>query len=123
MIETGGWDPHTAQRSRLAAQLRGLGTMVGALQAGLGSLWSDTMVLIAIEFGHTVAINGSAGTDHGTASVAMLFGGAVTGGRVIADWPGLSQSQLYEGRDLKPTMELDTFIGGAVSSHFGVARI
>lgn len=120
MIETGGWDTHTGQRGRLSAQLKGLDAMVGALQTGLGPLWNDTMVLVATEFGRTVAINGTGGTDHGTGSSAMLLGGAVRGGRVLADWPGLAPTALFEGRDLKPTMQLDAFIGGAVAGHFGV---
>ena len=120
MIETGGWDTHTGQRGRLGAQLKGLDAMIGALQAGLGPLWNDTMVLVATEFGRTVAVNGTGGTDHGTGSSAMLLGGAVRGGRVLADWPGLAQAALFEGRDLRPTLQLDAFIGGAVAGHFGV---
>lgn len=120
MIETGGWDTHAQQRGRLAAQLHGLDGMVAALRDGLGPLWADTMVLVATEFGRTVKINGTQGTDHGTASMAMLLGGAVQGGRVIADWPGLSDTALYEGRDLKPTMELDALIASAVAAHFGI---
>ncbi|HEX8300944.1 DUF1501 domain-containing protein [Sphingomonas sp.] len=120
MIETGGWDTHAQQRGRLGAQLRGLDGMIGALKTGLGPLWADTMVLVATEFGRTVKVNGTGGTDHGTASAAMLMGGAVNGGRVIADWPGLSDAALYEGRDLKPTLGLDTVIGSAVASHFGL---
>ncbi len=120
MIETGGWDTHAQQRGRLAGQLGGLDGMIGALKDGLGPLWSDTLVLVATEFGRTVAVNGTGGTDHGTASAAMLLGGAVKGGRVLADWPGLNQAALYEGRDLKPTLALDAFIGGAVAGHFGL---
>ncbi len=119
-IETGGWDTHAGQRGRLAQQLKGLDAMVGALQAGLGPVWDDTLVLVATEFGRTVAVNGTGGTDHGTGAAAMLFGGAVKGGRVVADWPGLATANLYEARDLKPTMQLDAFIGGAVAGHFGV---
>jgi uncharacterized protein (DUF1501 family) len=78
------------------------------------------MVLVATEFGRTVAVNGTGGTDHGTGTAAMLFGGGVKGGRVVCDWPGLAPAALYEARDLKPTMQLDAFIGGAVSAHFGV---
>lgn len=120
MIETGGWDTHAQQRGRLGGQLRALDGMVGALQTGLGPLWADTMVLVATEFGRTVAINGTGGTDHGTGSAAMLIGGGVKGGRVLADWPGLGQSALFEGRDLKPTLQLDAFIAGAVAGHFGI---
>jgi uncharacterized protein (DUF1501 family) len=120
MIETGGWDTHAQQRGRLAAQLRGLDGMVAALKQGLGPLWANTVVLVATEFGRTVKINGTQGTDHGTGSMAMLLGGAVQGGRVVADWPGLSDAALYEGRDLKPTLELDTLIGSAVAGHFGI---
>ena len=120
MIETGGWDTHAGQRGRLAAQLRGLDAMVGALKDGLGPLWSDTLVLVATEFGRTVAVNGTGGTDHGTAAAAMLFGGGVQGGRVLADWPGLAAANLHEGRDLRPTARIDTLIAGAVAEHFGL---
>ena len=120
MIETGGWDTHSGQRGRLNAQLRGLDQMVGALKTGLGPLWDDTVVLVATEFGRTVRVNGTQGTDHGTASCAMLMGGAVNGGRVLADWPGLADGALYENRDLKPTTGLDTVIGSTVSAHFGL---
>ncbi|MFX7506870.1 DUF1501 domain-containing protein, partial [Acinetobacter baumannii] len=81
---------------------------------------ANTLVVVATEFGRTAAVNGTGGTDHGTASCAMLLGGAVRGGRVLADWPGLAQGALFEGRDLKPTTSLDGLIGGAVSSHFAV---
>ena len=120
MIETGGWDTHAGQRGRLAAQLKGLDAMIGALRTGLGPSWADTLVLVATEFGRTVAVNGTGGTDHGQGSAAMLFGGGVEGGRVVADWPGLTQTALYEGRDLNPTTQLDVFIAGAVAGHFGV---
>lgn len=120
MIETGGWDTHAGQRGRLGAQLNGLDQMIAALKTGLGPLWGKTMVLVATEFGRTVKVNGTQGTDHGTGSVAWLLGGAVQGGRVVADWPGLSDAALYEGRDLKPTAGLDAVIGSAVAAHFGV---
>ena len=94
--------------------------MIAALQTGLGPLWSDTVVLVATEFGRTVAVNGTGGTDHDTASSAMLLGGAVKGGRVLADWPGLAPGALFEARDLRPTMQLDAFIAGAVAGHYGI---
>lgn len=122
MIETGGWDTHSAQNARLAAQLRGLDALVMALKDGLGAAWKDTVVLVATEFGRTAAANGTGGTDHGTGSAALLAGGAVQGGRVIADWPGLAASALYEGRDLKPTLGLDDLIASVAADAFGLER-
>lgn len=118
MIETGGWDTHAGQRGRLNGQLKGLDAMVAALQQGLGPLWANSLVVVATEFGRTVKVNGTQGTDHGTGSLAMLLGGAVNGGRVAGDWPGLADAQLYEGRDLRPTTGLDTLLNSAVASHF-----
>ncbi|MBN8808355.1 MAG: DUF1501 domain-containing protein [Sphingomonas sp.] len=120
MIETGGWDTHAGQRGRLAAQLKGLDAMLAALKTGMGPDWSRTMVVVATEFGRTVAVNGTGGSDHGTGSAAMLVGGAVKGGRVLADWPGLAHGQLYENRDLRPTLGLDQFVAGAVAGHYSV---
>lgn len=120
MIETGGWDTHSGQVGRLAAQLRNLDGLVGALQDGLGAAWNQTVVLVATEFGRTAAINGTNGTDHGTASAALLLGGGLKGGRMLGDWPGLSQGALYEGRDLKPTMAVESVVAGAVAEHFGL---
>lgn len=120
MIETGGWDTHSAQKARLAQQLRGLDAMVAALQTGLGPLWNQTVVLVATEFGRTAAANGTGGTDHGTGSSAMLIGGAVQGGRVLADWPGLASGALFEGRDLRPTTSLDAVIGQVAGECFGI---
>jgi uncharacterized protein (DUF1501 family) len=115
MIETAGWDTHSAQTQRLATTLKGLDALLAALRDGLGPQWAHTTVLVATEFGRTAAENGTGGTDHGTASAAMLVGGAVAGGRVIADWPGLRKPDLYEGRDLKPTAALDALIAGAAA--------
>jgi uncharacterized protein (DUF1501 family) len=122
MIETGGWDTHSAQNARLAAQLRGLDALVGALKEGLGEAWQQTVVLVATEFGRTAAANGTGGTDHGTGSAALLAGGAVQGGRVIADWPGLAANALYEGRDLRPTLDLDALIATVAAETFGLDR-
>lgn len=120
MAETNGWDTHAGQRGRLANQLIGLDAMLAALRDGLGSAWADTLVIVATEFGRTAAVNGTGGTDHGTGGLAMLLGGRVKGGRILADWPGLSQSALYEGRDLKPTIPLDMVLAGAIAGHFGL---
>ncbi len=120
MIETGGWDTHSAQAGRLAFQLKSLDALVAALRDGLGEAWSQTVVLVATEFGRTAAANGTGGTDHGTGSAALLLGGAVQGGRVISDWPGLATPNLYEGRDLKPTLGLDQLIATTVSECFAL---
>lgn len=125
MIETGGWDTHSAQNPRLAARLSGMDDMLAALRDGLGTAWKHTIILIATEFGRTVATNGTQGTDHGTASVAWLVGGAVRGGRVITDWPGLGKSALQDGRDLRPTTQLDALLLGVAAEAFALdpARI
>lgn len=120
MIETGGWDTHSAQNARLGNQLKALDTMLAALRDGMGAAWSGTTVLVATEFGRTAAANGTEGTDHGTGSVAMVLGGAVAGGRVLADWPGLAPRDLYEARDLKPTASLDALIAGVTSEGLGL---
>ena len=120
MIETNGWDTHSGQNARLAAQLRGLDNLIAGLQEGLGPVWEQTVVLVATEFGRTVAANGTGGTDHGTGAVAMLVGGAVQGGRVIADWPGLAPANLQDGRDLRPTLALDALIAGVCAETFAV---
>nr|WP_201698035.1 DUF1501 domain-containing protein [Paraburkholderia hiiakae] len=120
MIETGGWDTHSAQNARLANQLKALDTMLASLRDGLGPAWDKTTVLVATEFGRTAAANGTGGTDHGQASVAMLVGGAVAGGRVQTDWPGLRTADLYESRDLKPTASLDALIAGAAAESLGL---
>lgn len=115
MLETLGWDTHNAQSGRLTNQLRNLDAMLAALRDGLGPAWATTTVLVATEFGRTAAVNGTGGTDHGTGAVAMLVGGAVRGGRVVADWPGLAAPKLYDARDLRPTAALDSLIAGAAA--------
>jgi uncharacterized protein (DUF1501 family) len=120
MIESNGWDTHSGQKGRLNAQLGGLDAAIGALRDGLGADWNQTLVVVATEFGRTAAANGTGGTDHGTASLAMLLGGAVRGGRILADWPGLAPAQLYENRDLRPTRAIDAVIAGALAEHYAL---
>ncbi|NMW32000.1 DUF1501 domain-containing protein [Altererythrobacter sp. RZ02] len=120
MIETSGWDTHFGQRQRLGRELSRLDTLIASLKDGLGPLWNDTMVIVATEFGRTAAINGTNGTDHGTASAALLYGGSLSGGTVLGDWPGLRQGDLYQNRDLKPTASLENVIASSVASHFAL---
>lgn len=124
VIEAGGWDTHAnqgAERGQLANRLRGLDQGLESLRTALGPAWKDTAMLVVTEFGRTVAVNGTRGTDHGTATCAFLVGGAVAGGRVIADWPGLASSALYQGRDLQPTLDLRSVCKGVLGAHLGVA--
>lgn len=130
MIETGGWDTHSAQQARLGKQLSELDTLLASLHLALGDLWQQTLVIVATEFGRTAAANGTGGTDHGTGAAMMAFGGSLnpaptresswTGGKVVADWPGLKSSQLYQGRDLQPTTALDQVLSKLVSAHYGL---
>ena len=120
MIETSGWDTHSAQEARLAKQLKSLDQLIAALRLELGTNWQKTTVLVATEFGRSAAANGTGGTDHGTASAAMVLGGDVHGGRVIADWPGLTPSNLFQARDLKPTSDLNSLIISVISTRFNL---
>ncbi len=117
-----GWDTHVNESARLAQLLAGLDAALAAFEQTLGARWADTAILVVTEFGRTVQINGTGGSDHGTASVAFLAGGAVKGGRVLADWPGLAQGALFEGRDLKPTTDLRALASGLVGEHLGVSQ-
>ena len=122
-IDFGGWDTHINQLgefSALTRNLRLLDRSVAALKASLGAAWRHTAVLIVTEFGRTVAPNGSSGTDHGTAGAAFAAGGAVRGGRVIADWPGLAEGALHEGRDLRPTLDLRALFKAALLAQLGL---
>jgi uncharacterized protein (DUF1501 family) len=119
-----GWDTHANEGGpvgRLAFLLGGLDSALAEFETGLGDRWRDTVVVVATEFGRTARINGTDGTDHGTATVALLAGGAVKGGRVISDWPGLKFANLYEGRDLKPTIDLRSVIKGVLQGQFGLS--
>jgi uncharacterized protein (DUF1501 family) len=121
-IDFGGWDTHASQvgeYSPLTRNLRALDRMMATLKGALGPAWRDTAVIVVTEFGRTVAINGSRGTDHGTAGAAFVAGGAVRGGRVIADWPGLSDRALYDGRDLAPTLDLRAVFKAALVAQLG----
>ncbi|MEJ2088868.1 MAG: DUF1501 domain-containing protein, partial [Gammaproteobacteria bacterium] len=85
----------------------------------MGSVWSSTVVVMVTEFGRTVAMNGTRGTDHGVGGVALIAGGAVNGGRVLGDWPGLGTGSLYEGRDLKPTTDMRAIFATVLTGHMG----
>jgi uncharacterized protein (DUF1501 family) len=123
VIEAGGWDTHANQggaKGALAQRLAGLDKALRALAGELGSLWPQTAVLVVTEFGRTAAMNGTRGTDHGTGGCAFLVGGAVRGGRVLADWPGLTRTALLDNRDLRPTLDLRSVFKAVLDEHMHV---
>jgi uncharacterized protein (DUF1501 family) len=123
VIEATGWDTHANQggsKGALAQRLAGLDAALRVLSEGLGSLWQQTAVLVVTEFGRTAAVNGTRGTDHGTGGCAFLAGGAVTGGRVVADWPGLARNALLENRDLRPTLDLRSVFKAVLGDHMRI---
>ena len=126
VLEIGGWDTHANQANPngpLAAGLRQLDLGLAALRSGLAAAdaWQRTAVVVVSEFGREVAVNGTLGTDHGTGGVAFLLGGAVQGGHVVADWPGLAKGQRHEGRDLRITTDLRALLKGVLADHLKVA--
>jgi uncharacterized protein (DUF1501 family) len=123
VLEVGGWDTHSGQGTvdgRLGRNLQQLDLSLATLRAGLGAAWTQTVILAATEFGRTAAPNGTGGTDHGTAAAALLMGGAVAGGKVLVDWPGLANAKLFQARDLAPTLDLRSVVKGVLASHLAL---
>ena len=119
-----GWDTHVNEggaTGRLAQLLGGLDGAFAGFETELGAHWKDTVVVAVTEFGRTVHINGTTGTDHGTGTVAFLAGGALKGGRILADWPGLRAPDLYENRDLRPTTDIRAVLKGLLAEQFGLS--
>ncbi len=118
-----GWDTHVnegAVKGRLAALLGALDGALAALEKSMGPAWSETVVALVTEFGRTARVNGTEGTDHGTGTVALLAGGALKGGRVVADWPGIREADLHEKRDLKATTDLRAVLKGLLRDHLRI---
>lgn len=125
VMDASGWDTHANQGAttgQLATRLTALDAAIESLRVELGDVWQQTALLAVTEFGRTVAVNGTRGTDHGTGTCAFLVGGAVNGGRVMADWPGLAVHNLYQSRDLMPTTDLRALFKGVLRDHLGVAE-
>lgn len=128
VLELGGWDSHANQaapQGALANNLKLLDASIATLREALSdstNAWSRTVVVVVTEFGREVAVNGTMGTDHGTGGAAFVLGGAVRGGRVITDWPGLAPKERFEGRDLRITTDLRAVLKGVLHDHLRVAR-
>ena len=117
-----GWDTHASQTQGMKWALGGLSDAILALKAGLGPVWGRTAVLCMTEFGRTARENGARGTDHGTGGLAVYAGGALRGGQVLFDWPGLGEGQLYQGRDLRPVADVRALAGWTLAALFGIGR-
>lgn len=121
-VSVDGWDTHARQAGQLQGRLAGLDTLITGLQTGLGEAWSRTVLVMATEFGRTVRVNGTGGTDHGTGSSLILAGGALKPGGPVGDWPTLADNRLFEGRDLTPTLDVRSVFKGVLRDHLGVDR-
>ncbi|WP_158970090.1 DUF1501 domain-containing protein [Paraglaciecola sp. L3A3] len=120
MLELGGWDTHNNQQQRLNRQFSMLDNGLAELKNALGDTWQDTVVLVTTEFGRTVAVNGTKGTDHGTGSTMFMLGGAVKGKQVLGQWPGLAKESLFEERDLTPTTDVRSWMASVLHQHWNL---
>jgi uncharacterized protein (DUF1501 family) len=116
-----GWDTHRGQINALKRPLGQLQAAILRLRDGLGpELWGKTAVLAMTEFGRTAHENGSKGTDHGTAGAMLMAGGAIRGGKVYGQWPGLDESALYDRRDLMPTSDVRDWAAQVMAGLYGI---
>lgn len=122
MTALNGWDTHVNQAVELDRKFKRLDDGILALKTQLGPKWAQTCIVVCSEFGRTAAINGTRGTDHGTGGLVMLLGGAVAGGQVKGDWPGLKKKELYQGRDLAPANDVTAVLKGVLRDHLGIDR-
>lgn len=118
----GGWDTHISQAQSQSAPVDALARCLAELRSGLGDNWQNTAVIAVSEFGRTAHENGSAGTDHGTGGMAVFSGGAIRGGRVMGEWPGLASGDLYEGRDIRPTADVRAYIAALFAQMMDVEK-
>jgi uncharacterized protein (DUF1501 family) len=119
-VEDSGWDTHAGQAAILKNKLTELDNGLRAFHDSAQAVWHKTVVVVVTEFGRAAKVNGTGGTDHGTGGLALLAGGAVRGGRIAGDWPGLSQTALNEGRDVRATTDMRALFKAVLSSHLRV---
>ena len=120
VVSLDGWDTHANQVGVLTSRLAALDGGLAALRSELDSDWPRTVVLIASEFGRTVRANGTQGSDHGTGGLVILAGGAVNGGQIHGEWPGIGPGQLHEDRDLAPANAFESVAKGVLRDHLGL---
>ncbi|MBP7704112.1 MAG: DUF1501 domain-containing protein [Caulobacter sp.] len=121
-VSVDGWDTHANAAPQMTNRLLYLDALLMGLHDGLGDDWKDTVVVVATEFGRTARVNGTNGTDHGTASTALLLGGALKSGGIVGDWPTLKPGALFENRDTAPATDLRAVFKGVLADHMGVDR-
>ncbi len=121
-VSIDGFDSHANQLGLIHTRLAYVDAFIDGLASGLGTAWPNTVVVMATEFGRTARVNGTAGTDHGTASTALILGGAIRKGGLIGDWPTLAPAKLYESRDTAPTLDMRGLFKGVLRDHMGVDR-
>lgn len=121
-ISLDGFDTHAGQPGQIATRLSYLDAVLNGLHTGLGPEWKNTVVIAVTEFGRTARVNGTGGTDHGTASTGLILGGALKPGGIVGDWPGLAQNALFENRDTAPTLDMRALFKGVLAEHMGVDR-
>lgn len=121
-VSLDGFDTHANQAGLLTVRLTALDALVDGLHTGLGPAWNETVVLAVTEFGRTARVNGTGGTDHGTASTALLLGGALKPGGTVGDWPTLKRQALFEDRDVYPALDLRALEKGLLAEHMGMDR-
>lgn len=121
-ISLDGFDTHAGQTGQIATRLSYLDAVLDGLHTGLGAEWKNTVVVAVTEFGRTARVNGTGGTDHGTASTGLILGGALKRGGIVGDWPGLAQNALFENRDTAPTLDMRGLFKGVLAEHLGVDR-
>jgi uncharacterized protein (DUF1501 family) len=128
-VEMDGFDSHANQTTLLANRLAAVDAFLVGLQVGLAGdggpyadSWRRTVVVMSTEFGRTARVNGTGGTDHGTASTTLVLGGALKSGGIIGDWPTLAQNRLFENRDTAPTLDMRGLFKGILRDHLGIDR-
>ena len=124
-ISVDNFDTHANQgagQGLLATRLGYLDGLIDGLSSGLGAEWANTVIVAATEFGRTAHVNGTGGTDHGTASTALVLGGGLKQAGIVGDWPTLQQARLFENRDTAPTLDMRALFKGVLSEHLGVDR-
>ena len=121
-VEDDGWDTHANEAAIVTRKIGELDAGLKALHQSIGPMWSRTIVVVATEFGRTAHVNGTGGTDHGTGGSMFLAGGALRGGRVAGNWPGIGSGELYQDRDVHATTDFRSVFKGVLAAHLGIAE-